>query len=424
MHDTCPPLKHLMIAVPAYTPPVQAHQHGILEAVMTLLHQGIDVDVRDGIGCCYIDLVRNDLTRQFLESSADRLLFIDADVGFTGADVVRVATTPRPVVGGLYRKKSSDPAQMDWPVAFDAPNIHYDAETTLITAAQSRGTYVPTGFLCIHRSVFEAMQPHVPEFTDNRGISMHAYFQTMIHDGLFWGEDFNFCRTWYALGGTIWIQPNLTLDHIGMQSWQGNYHEWFQDRPTWEKIEGFNHCPNLYMRAVEKVERTENVDRDAWFVEVGAFKGKSTAFMAELIRDSGKRIAFDVVDHWEGSPDCIASDPDVLNGTLQQAFARNVAYIREYIDEVYTGKSVEAAARYDDTSLDFVFLDANHETASVHADCAAWWPKIKPGGVLAGDDWSWESVHAGVHAFFTEIPGEFTLEMIDEGWWITKPEEA
>lgn len=417
MQDTCPPLRHLMIAVPAYTPPVQVHQHGILEAVMALMKQGFDVDVRDGIGCCYIDLVRNDLTRQFLESTADRLLFIDADVGFGGADVVTIATTPRPVVGGLYRKKSFDPTVMDWPVAFDSPGIVYDDTTKLISAPDGLTTFAPTGFLCLHRSVFEAMQPHVPAFVDSRGITMHAYFAAGVRDGLYWGEDFQFCRTWHALGGRTWLYPDLTLTHVGMHGWTGNYHTWYQARPTWEKIEGYNNCPNLYEQEVDAAHD------GAHFVEVGAFKGKSAAFMAELIKASGKSITFDVVDHWEGSTDIIATDPDVLAGTLKQAFDRNVAYIAEYITSIYDGKSVDAAAVYTDNSLDFVFIDASHETADVIADCTAWWPKVKRGGVLAGDDWSWETVQAGVSVFFESLSGEYTLQMIDEGWRVMKPQE-
>ena len=412
MNDACPSLHHLMIGVPAYAPPVPEHQHGILEAVMGLLHNGIHVDVRDGIGCCYIDLVRNDLVRQFLESDAERLLFIDADVGFSAEAVLAVATTPRPVVGGLYRKRTDS---VEWPVAFHGQDIVQDNETGLISAAEG-GTFVPTGFLCIHRSVFEALQPHVPVFTDDRGVTMHAFFQTMVKDGLFWGEDFLFCQRWHEIGGRVWVHPDIDLTHVGAYRWTGNYHQWFQQREAWEKIPGFNNCPNLYRQAVD------GASAGAHFVEVGAFKGKSAAYMAELIQASRKDITFDVVDHWEGSPDIIATDPDVVNGTLEQAFHRNVAYIRDVIGAVHTGKSTEVATLYDDDALDFVFIDASHDTTSVIADCTAWWPKVKAGGTLAGDDWSWESVQAGVVAFFEFLPGEYQLEMVDEGWVVRKPE--
>ena len=49
--------------------------------------------------------------------------------------------------------------------------------------------------------------------------------------------------------------------------------------------------------------------------------------------------------------------------------------------------SIDAAASFADSSLDFVYLDANHAYPAVKADIAAWWPKVKLGGMLAGDDY-------------------------------------
>jgi len=48
--------------------------------------------------------------------------------------------------------------------------------------------------------------------------------------------------------------------------------------------------------------------------------------------------------------------------------------------------STEAAEMFPDASLDFVYIDANHEYSYVKEDILAWMPKIRPGGILAGDD--------------------------------------
>ena len=49
--------------------------------------------------------------------------------------------------------------------------------------------------------------------------------------------------------------------------------------------------------------------------------------------------------------------------------------------------SVAAAATFADASVDFVFIDARHTYDAVSEDLRAWWPKIRPGGILAGHDY-------------------------------------
>ena len=47
---------------------------------------------------------------------------------------------------------------------------------------------------------------------------------------------------------------------------------------------------------------------------------------------------------------------------------------------------------YEDNSLDFVFIDASHKYIDVKEDIINWLPKIRKGGILAGDDFSWSGV--------------------------------
>jgi hypothetical protein len=48
--------------------------------------------------------------------------------------------------------------------------------------------------------------------------------------------------------------------------------------------------------------------------------------------------------------------------------------------------SVQAAGQYEDHSLDFVYVDADHAYASVVEDITAWKNKVKQGGFIAGHD--------------------------------------
>ena len=48
--------------------------------------------------------------------------------------------------------------------------------------------------------------------------------------------------------------------------------------------------------------------------------------------------------------------------------------------------SPEVTAHFPDDFFDFVYLDARHDYTSVLTDLAAFWPKVKRGGIIAGHD--------------------------------------
>lgn len=66
------------------------------------------------------------------------------------------------------------------------------------------------------------------------------------------------------------------------------------------------------------------------------------------------------------------------------------AVVAEYPERYRVMKmtSLEAAAQLADDSLDFVFIDANHMHAECCQDIMAWRPKVRPGGWVAGHDYS------------------------------------
>jgi hypothetical protein len=122
-------------------------------------------------------------------------------------------------------------------------------------------------------------------------------------------------------------------------------------------------------------------------VELGAWKGRSTCFMGVEIANSGKAIAFYTVDDWRGSPgESGYEDADLAGGTLFETFSANIAPVAEHV-RIIAGDSVDAAARFAEGSIDFLYLDASHTYEGVMRDLVAWFPKVKVGGTIAGDDW-------------------------------------
>ena len=57
----------------------------------------------------------------------------------------------------------------------------------------------------------------------------------------------------------------------------------------------------------------------------------------------------------------------------------------------------------DDKSIDFVYIDADHEYESVRKDIAAWHPKIRRGGIISGHDYSSSGVYKAVNERFNLV---------------------
>lgn len=58
----------------------------------------------------------------------------------------------------------------------------------------------------------------------------------------------------------------------------------------------------------------------------------------------------------------------------------------EHKTKVLRGVTWQMSQKVADESLDIVYLDAGHSYDAVKQDLEAWYPKVKPGGVIAGHD--------------------------------------
>lgn len=55
--------------------------------------------------------------------------------------------------------------------------------------------------------------------------------------------------------------------------------------------------------------------------------------------------------------------------------------------------SMEAIEDFPDASLDFVYIDANHEFRYIAEDLVEWTKKVKPGGIVSGHDYFFTKSH-------------------------------
>lgn len=78
-----------------------------------------------------------------------------------------------------------------------------------------------------------------------------------------------------------------------------------------------------------------------------------------------------------------------LKSTMQKLEDDAHARLDKYPSYTFVKKfSMDAVKDFDDESLDFVYIDANHEDPWVTQDITEWSKKVRKGGVVAGHDYA------------------------------------
>lgn len=184
---------------------------------------------------------------------------------------------------------------------------------------------------------------------------------------------------------------------------------------SYTDIIGWFDFQDIYDMAVEK-----SINGD-FFLEVGCFMGKSTAYLLQKIKESGKDIQVAVIDIFEAECDHhndLIKEND--NGTLLQIFNKNMKDL-DFYPIIIQGKSAVKYKEFVDNSFSMIFIDAAHDYESVKADLNNFYPKLKSGGIFAGHDYGEKSCGVGqaVDEFVKE--NNLKLDVMTASWILIKP---
>ena len=166
---------------------------------------------------------RNEATKNFLESSAEWLFFVDADMGWDpdALDKLMDAADPveRPIVGGLCFGFGPITDRIDhaqavvkrpFPTIFDLKetdeDIGFRPRWGFVSGAVQKCGATGAAFLLIHRSVLEAMKEKWGEGWWDR--IKHPKAKKM------WGEDTSFCVRAGMLGVPIFVHAGVKTSHL------------------------------------------------------------------------------------------------------------------------------------------------------------------------------------------------------------------
>lgn len=138
---------------------------------------------------------------------------------------------------------------------------------------------------------------------------------------------------------------------------------------------------------------------------VGVEVGTESGLYAKTLCEANPILTLSCVDPWinyEGYREHVSDTAydAILENAKTNLKGFDVNFIRKF--------SADALADFEDDSLDFVYIDANHDLLHVTEDLIGWSKKVKPGGIVSGHDYIRRSIREPVLCHVVEAVSAFT----------------
>jgi len=160
------------------------------------------------------------------------------------------------------------------------------------------------------------------------------------------------------------------------------------------------------------------------FLQLGVYTGDASVWLLDNILTGQDTLLLDV-DTWYGS------DEEVHKSI---SFSEVYEFYKKRMEPYPNVRSARnnsynflMSNQGRNVSFDFIYIDADHTAGSVFTDAELSWPLLKPGGLLAFDDYQWgqhlpasKSPKLGIDLFLERHAGEY--EILEQGLqvWIRR----
>ena len=207
-----------------------------------------------------VSRARNNLVaRAMANQKMTHIMFIDNDISWDPLDIIKLMISNKNIIGGIYPLKN-----YNWSKLAKNPNIinelitkknnsqfeniitnesmiqynllkynvNYLSTTLSIDKNITKVKHIATGFMMIQRTVIEKMSAAFPstKYVDDVNFLKqdenkfaYALFDCGVEEGHYFSEDWLFCHRWTKMGGSIWADVSISLNHTGIEDYQGCY---------------------------------------------------------------------------------------------------------------------------------------------------------------------------------------------------------
>jgi len=127
---------------------------------------------------------------------------------------------------------------------------------------------------------------------------------------------------------------------------------------------------------------------DLQFLQLGVFNGDASIWMLDNILTNETSNLYDI-DTWRGSSTEDVHDKIDFESVWKSYLHRIKDYNNVFPSRIEISSFFNGYEDDGDWWFDFIYIDADHTASSVLDDAVMAWRHLKPGGIIAFDDYTW-----------------------------------
>jgi choline kinase len=209
-------MRKVLIGTPSYDGRIDVwYANSLLSTVKMAYEKDVFVHAIYTSYDSLIQRARNSLFRLALTGGYDDLFFIDSDAEWQPEWFFRLLERPEPIVGGALVKKSD--RNEGYTVKLMDKDLKWSKDKKVIEVDG-----VGTGFLKVNRFALEKLWEMSDKYT-SEGEEHRMICDIKVENGDLISEDYILCNKWKSLGYKVWLDPTITLNHIGTKKFKGDF---------------------------------------------------------------------------------------------------------------------------------------------------------------------------------------------------------
>ncbi len=233
--------------------------------------------------------------------------------------------------------------------------------------------------------------------------------------GTFWNEAQELGMKCWLSGGKVMTNKKTWYAHLHKGKKHGRgYHldtkqlfigssqtkKWLTDSAWSKQTKPFKWLIEHFSPVPTWPQKPNRKDLARLFKGVGVEVGVERAWFAKTICKLNPKTKLFCIDPWQfykGYREHVSQE------RLDEFYAESKQRMAGFNCEIIRGFSLDVVNQFEDNSLDFVYIDANHEYEYVKKDIEAWYNKVKVGGILSGHDYNTNGVKRAVDERFNNV---------------------